>query len=265
MTSTAALPPCSKFSVFSVCSILTVILAFSLASALRAQAIDPVASSMRPFSKLGMGANVGTLGIGVEVATPLAGRFNLRGGGNFFGYSRNIDRNGITYAANLDLRSAQASLDWFPFGGSFHLSPGAMLYNGTKVVANAQVPPNGSFTLNGVKYYNDPSDPLSGSAKVVFPAAGPQFTAGFGNMVPRRDSKHFSVPFEFGFVYFGTGTTLLHFNGSACISPGGFNCMKASSLPGFQTNVTAEQAKIEKYVEYARFYPVLRIGASYKF
>lgn len=265
MASTASLPHCSKLSVFSVCPILVLILAFSLAPALRAQAIDAVASSMRPFSKLGVGVNVGTLGIGVEAATPLAGRFNLRGGGNFFGYSRNIDRNGITYIANLDLRSAQASLDWFPFGGSFHLSPGAMVYNGTKVVANAQIPPNGTFTLNGVTYYNDPSDPLSGSAKVMFPVAGPQFAAGFGNMVPRKDSKHFSVPFEFGFVYFGTGTTLLNFNGSACISPGGVYCMKASSLPGFQTNVTAEQAKIETYVKDARFYPILRIGVGYKF
>ena len=265
MVSTTSLPHSLKLSIFSVSSILTVILALSIAPALRAQAVDPVASSMRPFSKLGVGVNVGTLGIGVEAATPLANRFNLRGGGNFFSYSRNIDRSGLTYVANLDLRSVQASLDWFPFGGSFHLSPGAMVYNGTKVAANVQVPTNTAFTLNGVDYYSDPSDPLSGSAKVTFPVAGPQFTAGFGNMVPRKDSKHFSVPFEFGFVYFGTGTTLLNFNGSACTSPGGVNCQKASSYPGFQTNVTAEEAKIEKYVKYARFYPILRIGVSYKF
>lgn len=265
MTSTASSSHRSRSSVFSVCSVLALMLAISFAPALRAQAIGAVASSMRPFSKLGVGVNVGTLGIGVEAATPLGGRFNLRGGGNFFDYSRNIDRDGITYVANLDLRSAQASLDWFPFGGSFHIGPGAMLYNGAKVVANAQIPPNGAFTLNGVQYYNDPSDPLSGSAKVTFPVAGPQLTAGFGNMVPRRNSKHFSVPFEFGLVYFGTGTTLLNFNGSACISPGGLNCMQASSLPGFSANVAAEQAKIENYVKDARFYPIVRIGASYKF
>lgn len=255
----------SRLSVFSICAILTLIMVFSRAPGLRAQEMDPVVSATHPFSKLGMDANIGTLGIGVEAATPLTSRFNLRGGGNFFGYSRNIKRNGITYLANLNLRSAQASLDWFPFGGSFHLSPGVMLYNGTKVVANAQIPANGAFTLNGVQYYNDPSDPLSGFAKIRFPAAGPQLTAGFGNMVPRKESKHFSVPFEFGLAYFGSGRTRLQFNGSGCIFPGGFGCMKASSLPGFLANVTAEQAKIDKYVEDARFYPILRIGASYKF
>ncbi|MHB8304137.1 MAG: hypothetical protein ACYDC6_15180 [Acidobacteriaceae bacterium] len=147
------------------------VLALSIAPALRAQAVDPVASSMRPFSKLGVGVNVGTLGIGVEAATPLANRFNLRGGGNFFSYSRNIDRSGLTYVANLDLRSVQASLDWFPFGGSFHLSPGAMLYNGTKVAANVQVPTNTAFTLNGVDYYQRENPRLcrGGSSSLTFP------------------------------------------------------------------------------------------------
>lgn len=265
MVSTISLPHSLKLFIFSACSILPVILVLWIAPALRAQAVDPVAPSMRPFSKLGVGVNIGTLGIGAEAATPLANRLNLRGGANFFSYSRNIDHDGLTYIASLDLRSGQASLDWFPFGGSFHLSPSVMLYNGTKVAASVQVPNGTSFTLNSVDYYSDPSDPLSGSANITFPKAGPQFTIGFGNMIPRKKSRHISVPFELGFVYFGTGTTLLNFNGSECTSPNGVNCQKVSSDTNFQANVTAEEAKIEKDVKYAQFYPVLRIGLSYKF
>ena len=265
MVSTTASPYSLKLLVFSARSILLVILVLSIAPALRAQAVDTVAPSMRPFSKLGVGVNIGMLGLGVEAATPLANRFNLRGGASFFSYSRNIDHNGLTYVASLDLRSGQASLDWFPFRGGFHLSPGVMLYNGTKVSASVQVPNGTSFSLNRVAYYSDPSDPLSGTANITFPKAGPLFTIGFGNMIPRKKSRHISVPIELGFVYFGTGTTLMNFNGSECTSPSGSNCQKASSDTNFQANVTAEEAKIEKYVKYVKFYPILQIGLSYKF
>ena len=241
------------------------ILLVLFAVALHAQTAAPVAQAMRPFSKVAAGVNVGTLGIGAEVATPLSNRLNLRGGASFLSYSRNIESNGLTYIANLDLRSGQASLDWFPFGGSFHLSPGVMFYNGTKVGGSVQVPNDKSFTLNSVRYYSDPSDPLGGMADVTFPTAGPQFTIGFGNMLPRKKDKHFSVPFELGFVYFGTGTASLNFTGSACTSSGGVNCQQVNSFSAFQANVAAEQSKIERDVKYARFYPVLRIGFSYKF
>lgn len=251
-------------TVFSASSVLPVILALLIAPALRAQDV-PVAPSMRPFSKVAVGVSVGTLGIGAEVATPLANRLNLRGGANFLSYSRNIEDNGLNYIANLDLHSGQASLDWFPFGGSFHLSPGVMLYNGTKVGGSVQVPNDASFTINNVRYYSDPSDPLSGSANVTFPKVGPQLMLGFGNMIPRKMGRHFSVPVELGVVYFGTGTTSLNFSGSACTSFGGVNCQQVTSFTAFQSNVTAEQAKIEKDVKYARFYPVVRIGFSYMF
>lgn len=183
-------------SVFSAYAMLPVSLALLFGPALRAQRGVPVAPSMRPLSKLAVGVNIGTLGIGAEAATPLATRLNLRGGANLLSYSRNIDSNGLTYLANFDLRSGQASLDWFPFGGSFHLSLGVMLYNGIKVGGSVQVPNDNSFTLNNVRYYSDPSDPLSGSAYVAFPKGGPQITIGFGNMIPRTASRHISVPFE---------------------------------------------------------------------
>ncbi len=252
-------------SISFACPILPVILVLLIAPALRAQVVDRAAPSIRPFSKLGVGVNIGTLGIGAEAATPIANRLNLRGGANFLGYSRNIDNNGLNYSTNLDLRSGQASLDWFPFGGTFHLSPGVMFYNGTKVAASVQVPNSTRFTLNGMGYYSAPSDPLNGSVNIAFPKAGPQFTVGFGNMIPRKRGRHISVPFELGFVYFGTGTTVLNFNGSACTSPNGVSCQKVSSDTNFQANVTAEQATIEKDVKYAQFYPIVRIGLSYKF
>jgi hypothetical protein len=184
-------------SIFSACSTLAAVLALLITPALLAQTVDPLAPFMRPFSRLAFGANIGTLGIGAEVATPLANRLNIRGGANFLTYGRNIDSDGLIYVATLDLRSGQASLDWFPFGG-FHLSPGVIFYNGNRVVASVRAPDSTSFTLSSASYYSDPSDPLTGSANVTFAKVRPQFTIGFGNMIPRKTNRHLSVPVELG-------------------------------------------------------------------
>ena len=58
---------------------------------------------------------------------------------NFFRYSTTFDNDGISYAATLQLRSFDALLDWYPFNGSFHISPGAMLYNGNQLKGNTSV------------------------------------------------------------------------------------------------------------------------------
>ena len=90
-------------------------------------------------SKVGIGLKISTLGVGIESALPLAGKLNLRGGANFFQYSRNITNDGIHYNGQLRFRSGEAHLDWFPIGG-FHVSPGVLFYNGNQLTANAAVP-----------------------------------------------------------------------------------------------------------------------------
>jgi len=209
---------------------------------------------------------MGTQGAGVEVAVPLSRSLNLRSGAEFFRYNTTGLQDGITYTANLALQSEEASVDWFPFHGAFRISPGVMLNNATTVNANLVIPGNQSFTVNDVNYYSSTASPLTGSVGVSFPRAGPRITFGWGNMVPRKKSKHFSMPTEFGMAYFGTGTTLMNFSGSVCQSPNSpSTCQPVSTNPSFQTNVTAEQAKIQKDLVYARFYPILKVGISFKF
>ena len=220
---------------------------------------------MHLFSHIAVGVYVSTLGPGVEVALPLSNHFNVRAGFNLFEYSTSITQSGITYGADITLRSAQASLDWFPRGKKFHISPGVLLYNGNRVNANLMIPVSTSFALDSVSYYSDPADPLTGSAKMSFPMAGPQLTFGFGNMLPRWKKQHFSIPFEFGAAYFGNGTALLQFTGSACTSLGGINCMPVNTFTRFQTDLAAEQTIIENDLHYARIFPILHLGISYKF
>ncbi len=73
---------------------------------------------------------------GADIAVPIGEQVNLRGGFSVFGLSRQFDNDGIALDAQLTLRSISAHVDWCPFGGGCHLSPGLMLYNGIQAAAS---------------------------------------------------------------------------------------------------------------------------------
>jgi hypothetical protein len=214
--------------------------------------------SPSPFSTAGVGIKVSLLGAGVEIATPLTRRSNLRTGFNDFQYSRGFNKDGVTYAGNLNFQSAEVHYDWFPFGRSFHLSPGALIYNDNRLNANASVAGGKSFTLDGTSYTSDPADPITGVGKVDFKKAGPMFSLGWGNLVPRGHHR-FSVPFEVGAIYTGSPQAALRLTGSAC-DPTGANCSPVTSTPDLQSQVLAEQSKLNKDMSAFKFYPVISLG-----
>jgi hypothetical protein len=219
--------------------------------------------SSTPFSSVGLGVKVSLLGAGIEAAVPLSRRSNLRGGFNAFSYDRGFSKDGVAYAGQLGFRSAEAHYDWFPFGHSFHLSPGVLLYNGNQISANASVAAGQTFTLNGTTYSSDPADPVTGTGKVDFKKAGPMFTLGWGNLLPRGHGR-ISVPFEIGAIYTGSPQASLNLAGSACDSSGA-NCSAIASNPSIQSNVVAEQNRLNTDMAAFKFYPVISLGFGVKF
>jgi hypothetical protein len=223
------------------------------------------ASASRPggFPGIGVGVKIGLFGPGIEVGVPVSYHFNVRAGGNFFNYADSGSTNGVNYTANLRLRSAEASLDWFPWGRGFHISPGALVYNGNQIKGNAIIPPGDSFTLNGTNYVSDPSDPAHGTGNLVFPKAAPKLTIGWGSLVP-REGHHVSFPFEVGVAYVGDPKVALTFTGSVC-DAGMQGCQSITNDPSAQANVAAEQQKFSKDADYARFFPILSQGFAVRF
>lgn len=245
----------SRSSSFAFTSVLA-ILSFSTVCLAQTE-------SSKPFSRLGVAAKVSTLGIGVEAATPLTQRSNLRAGFNLFSYSRTFHEDGIAYAGQLRFRSVEAHYDWFPFGGAFHVSPGVLVYNGNQMTANSSVPGGSSFTLNDTTYISDPNNPITGSGKVDFVKAGPMFTVGWGNLLP-RNYRHFSIPVEVGVVYTGAPRTAINLGGDAC-DASGVNCLDITTNAPFQANVRAEQNKFNSDISAFKFYPVLSAGFGFNF
>lgn len=233
----------------------------STASNNTADAPRPPHPSERDTRHVGVGVRLSTLGAGGEAAVSLTNRLNLRGGFNLFEYSRGFSHDGITYKGQLNLRSGEAHLDWYPLGYGFHLSPGLLLYNGNGATATANVPGGSTFTLGGVTYTSDPTSPITGSGKLDFLKVAPTVMLGFGNLVP--PTSHFTFNFEIGVVFQGSARTKLNLAGNACLN--GSTCVNAATDPTVQANIRTEQTKINNKLSPFQYYPAIAFGFGYRF
>jgi hypothetical protein len=215
----------------------------------------------RPFETIAIGVKVSSLGVCVETATPLTRRSNLRVGFNMFSYDRTFDKDGITYGGTLKLQSAQALFDFFPLR-SFHVSPGVLAYNGNELTATASVPGSKTFSLGNFTYFSDPTNPLTGTAKLSVNRVAPMLLVGFGNLVPRKG--HFSITAEVGFAYHGTPKTSLNLSGNAC-DRGVVICRNVITDPSVQSAIQSELNKLNDLASPYKFWPVVSVGFGYKF
>jgi hypothetical protein len=220
----------------------------------------------RPFSSLGLATRFGIAGTGFDVATPLATRFNLRAGTDFFSYATTFQEQGANVGVNLHLRSGHVALDWFPLGGHLRISPQLVVGNNNRILATAVIPSGSSITLNGGNYISSYTDPLRGSGRIDFRKVSPGLSFGFGNLIPRTRSR-FSVPVEMGFYYAGQPNLQVAFTGSACDSnsPPSVGCESVDRDSGFQQNLAAFKARNDHNLSYASFFPIFSLGFGYRF
>jgi hypothetical protein len=220
-------------------------------------------SFARPFRTYAVQVKIGFAGIGVDLATPLAQRLNVRIGGSFFSYNGTFNADGLNIYGDAKLRSGTLSVDWFPFNGRFRISPGLTLYNGNNLNAGVSVPAGGTFDLgDGPTYTSSASDPVHGTASLTFgKRTAPSLTMGWGNMIP-RSGKHYSMPFEFGFQYIGDPLLAISLAGTACSNAG---CSDVATDPTSQANLQQEVQELNSDLQPLRFYPIVSIGAAWKF
>lgn len=213
---------------------------------------------------VGAGVKVSTFGAGAEVAVRVTHRTNVRAGFNIIMYSRGFDKDGIHYDGQLNFKTFEAHYDVFPWAKSFHVSGGILVYAADPITATSTVPGNQAFSLGGVDFVSDPTNPVSGSGKMVFRRAAPTITFGFGNLVRRGESSHFSIPIEVGVAFQGAPKTTLALAGNVCDSSR-VNCRSVASDPTVQSQIISEQNKINSDMSFFKVYPILSVGLGYKF
>jgi hypothetical protein len=213
--------------------------------------------------RVGIGVKGSFLGGGAEVAVRVTHHTNVRAGFNMFTYSRDFNKDSIAYNGQLNFKSVEAHYDIYPFAGKFHVSPGVLAYIGNPITATAAVPGGQSFSLGGTTYYSDSGTPVTGNGKINFNRAAPMATIGWGNLVPRNHS-HFSVPVELGVAFQGSPKATLNLAGNVCDSPG-VNCRSVASDPTVQSNIVAEQTKVNNSMSFFKAYPIISVGFGYSF
>ncbi len=232
----------------------------------------------KAFSRIGIGANVSPLGIGINATTVLSDYFDARAMGNFFDLSiPQFEIEGFRTTADLHLASMAASLDWYPFNSVFRISPGLMLYNGNQISMTTEIVGGTSFKLNGQTFYSaNPNAatgavPLSGSGVLGLHTHVPAFTiaGGFGKFVP-RSKRHWSFPAEFGVVFMGAPTINLTTSGWACTDKAQTQCSNIADTTNpvgqdFNTQLQAQLTKWRAQVGKVQIYPMFSYSFVYSF
>jgi hypothetical protein len=232
----------------------------------RAASPPALLNDLSPFSRVGIGFYAGLGGAGVDVVTPLARKFNVRAGAEYFSYSTTFRDQGADVAVQLRMQSGHASLDWLNFGGGIRLSPVVVFNNDNRAQATALVPPGNTVTLNGQDYVSSTTDPLHGAGSFDFHKVSPGFTLGWGNIVSRSGSR-FSFPVEAGFYYVGQPGLKVSFTGSACdpTPPAATGCEPVDQDAGFQQSLAQFIARNNHNLTYATFLPIFCFGFGYSF
>ncbi len=213
-------------------------------------AIWVILASPASLADTSIGLRVGTLGGGIELAHAFTETLGFRISANGLKYDRTDTYQSIDYDAKLKLESGQLLFDWFPFSNNFRLSAGAM-YNGNKLTLDGKPSPGGTYTINGTTYSSSSIDSLNG--KVDFRKAAPYFGLGYGRPV----GKGFSLAADLGVLFQGSARSNLSATCSATTS--------ASTCAQIQSDVAAEQDKLDDDMHKYRFYPVVSIGLAYTF
>lgn len=224
------------------------------------QQVDLYAEPVRPFSRWAFGVEGGTLGIGVETATPLARTLQLRGGADFLNFGDGFSVDAAQYYGQAHLRAAHISVDWHPANGSFRISPGLLIF-GSGFGASVSVAGGKTFELGNTAYTSSPADPVHGSATISMQRRiMPAMTIGWGNVLSQR--SRFTIPFEVGAAYTGHYTATLNLAGTACMDPVG--CMSTATQQ-VQQSVSQEESDLNETMKHYQIYPIVSTGIEFRF
>jgi hypothetical protein len=220
-----------------------------------------------PFSRLALGAGISIEGVNLEATTIVSRYFNVRATGDVFQYTdNNISTNGFNAAAKLNLGSARASLDIYPFPThGLRFSPGVMFYNQNALSGTVTVAGGQNFTLNGMSFTSSNTNPVTGTVNLGLNTQKPAFsiTTGWGNQISRKGG-HLSFPVEVGVALIGSpSVNLALVSGQVCDGEG--DCQNVATDTQVQTALQAQIAKYKHDLDPLKTFPILSFGVAYNF
>lgn len=195
-----------------------------------------------------------TTGTGIEVSKPLNNYLSVRADIYVLGslsFEQTLEGNDYTFVYTPETNSLL--VDIHPFKGVFYMTAGLVQQNiNAKTTGQVIV---GNYTFNDKSYEASILDEFTGTVGFNNSIA-PYLGIGWSNR--SRSTSGFAVSFEMGVIDVGTGKAELSIVcGNVLIDLG-----ECSQL---EADVAAEEAEINKVLNRKLFYPVLKLGLSYRF
>ena len=183
----------------------------------------------------GIGARVGTTGLGADVAWDLAPTLSARLGYSAGTVNHDVSTDLTNYHGKLKLSNLNTFLDFAPLGPLFRIS-GGFIFNDNKFDVNTD-------QVNGSS--------ISGTVKPSKSAA-PYLGIGYG----RVSGTGVNFYADLGVMYQGSPKATLTAN---C------GTLSAGQCSTLQSQAASEQAQLEDKLKNAKYYPVLNIGPTIGF
>jgi len=184
----------------------------------------------------GIGARIGTTGLGADVAWDLAPTLSARLGYSAGSVNHDVSTDLTTYHGKLNLKNLNTFLDFAPLGPLFRFT-GGFVFNDNKFDVNTDQVSGGS---------------ISGTVKPSNSAA-PYLGIGYGRVAGTGVNFYADL----GVMYQGSPKAMLTANCGA--QAGTPNCTNLQNL------ATSQQAQLEDKLKNAKYYPVLNIGLTIGF
>ena len=193
----------------------------------------------------------GTTGLGLHLVMPYDSNLNFRVGINGYEYSTTGTTEDAEYSLSAKLRTADALVDYFPSAGAFRLT-GGLIYNGNKVDLTARPNEGGSYIFNGTLYTVSEVGEVNGD--MDFNKVAPYLGIGFGNAAAKNKGWGFMA--DLGVM----------FQGKPNVTLTNSNCTADPTVCSRLANdLAAENEELRREAEDFRYYPVVRVGISYRF
>ena len=198
--------------------------------------------------ELNTALKAGTLGYGFDVSTPinesLSARFNLNG----LSYTDSQNSDGNDFSGTLDLFTAGALVDYYPFENNFRLSSG-LYYNGNGFAGTVTPSSTLKIDINNKEYSSAELGHLDST--VSFNTIAPYVGLGWGN---DAHDKGWGFTFDLGVMYHGTP--------SVNLSAVDVNPLVANEV---ENNLIIEEQNANNDLSSFKFFPVLALGVNYSF
>jgi hypothetical protein len=189
---------------------------------------------------IGIGARVGTTGLGADLGFGILPTLGGRVGFSAMDVNTHVDTSDVRYDAKAKLQNINLFLDWSPLG-PFRIT-GGFIPNNNKVDLTGSPSTGGTFPAGSN---------LTGQVKPEKDFA-PYLGIGYGNVW----TKGVNFYFDAGVMFQGSPQVTLNLN---CGTANPAQCAAA------QSEVAAEQQRVQDKLDKYKYYPVINLGITIGF